>query len=113
MSIRAFAAATALALAAAAVSQPPSAVAQPRPRPDDPAVKTPPTAPPSAFAGYRPFLDEPRAPWREVNEEVGRLGGHTGHMRDEAKPAVQQPSAGRADDPVRSSDAPGGRTHGH
>ena len=113
MSIRPFAAATALALAVGVVAQPPAALAQPRPRPDDPAVKTLPSAPPSAFAGYRPFRDEPQTPWREVNDEVGRLGGHAGHMKDEAQPAVEQPAPGRTADPVSGSDAPGGRTHGH
>ena len=74
MSIRVFAAvAAALALAA-------PAGAQSRPRPDDTAVKTPPPAQASAFEGYRRFRDEQMVPWREVNDEVGRLGGH-GHMR--------------------------------
>lgn len=46
----------------------------------------------SAFAGYRPFRDEPLAPWREVNNEVARVGGHLGmfggaHAGPGAKPA--------------------------
>jgi hypothetical protein len=113
MSIRAFAAAAAaLALAA-------PAGAQPRPRPDDPAVKTPPAAQTSAFEGYRRFRDEEMVPWREVNDEVGRLGGHSGHMtghvKDDAQPAApQQPqSAPPAAEPVRRTDAPGGHKHGH
>ena len=114
MSIRAFAAATALALAASAAAQTPSAGVQPRLRPDDPAVKTPPPAPPSAFAGYRPFLDEPSPPWREVNDEVGRLGGHMGHMKGEAESATPQVAPGSAaPEPTRRNDAPGGRTHEH
>ncbi len=32
----------------------------------------------SAFDGYRPFQDEKLAPWREVNDEVGRVGGQIG-----------------------------------
>ena len=112
MSIRLFAA------AAAALTLAASAGAQPRPRPDDPAVKTPPPAPPSAYAGYRPFRDEALTPWREVNDEVGRLGGHSGHMtghvKDDAQPAAPQPqSVAPATEPVRRSDAPGGTKHGH
>ncbi len=112
MSIRAFAAAAAaLALAA-------PAGAQPGPRPDDPAVKTPPSAQTSAFEGYRRFRDEEMVPWREVNDEVGRLGGHSGHMtghvKDDAQPAAPQPQSGPpAAEPVRRSDAPGGHKHGH
>jgi len=84
MSIRAFAAlAVALALAA-------PAGAQSRPRPDDPAVKTPAPAHASAYEGYRPFREEDVAPWREVNDEVGRLGGHGGHV---AKDAAVSPAA--------------------
>lgn len=32
----------------------------------------------SAFAGYTPYRDEKLAPWREVNDEVARVGGHIG-----------------------------------
>jgi hypothetical protein len=32
----------------------------------------------SAFAGYTPYRDEKPAPWRDVNDEVGRVGGHIG-----------------------------------
>jgi len=32
----------------------------------------------SSFDGYRPFRDEKLRPWREVNEEVERAGGHLG-----------------------------------
>jgi hypothetical protein len=112
MSIRVFAAAAAtLALAAPAGAQPP-------PRPDDPAVRTPPSAAPSAFEGYRPFRDEEMKPWREVNDEVGRLGGPSGHMtghvRDDAQPAAPQPRSGPpAAEPVRRTDAQGGPKHGH
>ncbi len=32
----------------------------------------------SAFAGYQSYKDEKLAPWREVNDEVGRVGGQAG-----------------------------------
>ena len=35
----------------------------------------------SALGEYRPYrLDEPLRPWKEANDEVGRLGGHMGHL---------------------------------
>lgn len=39
----------------------------------------------SAYEGYRPYAEEPRAPWREVNEAVERVGGHAGVLREEAR----------------------------
>jgi hypothetical protein len=106
MSIRAFAAiAVALALAA-------PAGAQSRPRPDDPAVKTPPPPHASAYEGYRPFREEDVAPWREVNDEVGRLGGHSGHMgKDAAPPPPAQPPSGPASRPAAQGADPGGSKH--
>jgi hypothetical protein len=35
----------------------------------------------SAFDDYRPYKETEIAPWREVNEEVGRVGGHLGIAR--------------------------------
>ena len=35
----------------------------------------------SAFADYRRYEEDDIAPWREVNDEVGRLGGGHAHMR--------------------------------
>lgn len=32
----------------------------------------------SAFDGYKPLRDEKLRPWREVNDEVARAGGHIG-----------------------------------
>lgn len=36
----------------------------------------------SALQGYRPFADEPVRPWREVNDEVGKLGGWRAYGRE-------------------------------
>lgn len=72
--------ATAL-LCAAALSAPLPALAQTAatvPAPTDPAAVVPPVKYESAFKGYRPFGDEKLAPWREVNDEVARVGGHVG-----------------------------------
>ncbi len=45
----------------------------------------------SAYEGYRAYADEPRAPWREVNDTVGRVGGHAGVLRAEQAAASRQP----------------------
>jgi hypothetical protein len=54
-----------------------------------------PQSPPyiSAFDGYRPFKDEPVGSWRDANTEMGKLGGHVGHLGT-TKPA--EPSASGA-----------------
>lgn len=56
------------------------AAAQQRPpaSPADPQTKVAPPQYQSAFTGYRPLRDEKPAPWREVNDEVARVGGHLG-----------------------------------
>ena len=35
----------------------------------------------SPLSEYRPYrVDEPLRPWKDANAEVGRLGGHRGHL---------------------------------
>jgi hypothetical protein len=80
---------TAAAIAIAAIP----AHAQSQPKPDVPAATAPPAARSSAYGGYRPYRDEALAPWREVNDEVGRVGGHSGVVRAERKPAPTPPAA--------------------
>lgn len=46
--------------------------------PAAPDAPTPPVSYESAFTGYKSFRDEKLAPWREVNDEVGRVGGQAG-----------------------------------
>ena len=61
-----------------------TAVAQ-TPLPQDPAnpkqgaLAAPAHAP--AFRDYRPYADPEAGRWRQVNDEAGRLGGHSGHVR--------------------------------
>jgi hypothetical protein len=53
----------------------------------------------SAYDGYRPYVDEPLAPWREVNDTVGRVGGHVGVLRageSSAPPPPATPGAAPA-----------------
>ena len=68
----AFAALAALTPHAAAQQQPA------KPHPADPAAPVPATKYESAFTGYRGFREEPITPWRGVNDEVARAGGHIG-----------------------------------
>ena len=57
----------------------------------------------SAFAGYRPFREEKLAPWREVNDEVGRIGGHAGMFRSAGgRDAKAEPSRPAPAAPARS-----------
>jgi hypothetical protein len=61
--------------------------------PDRPVASTPP-AYVSAFSDYQPWREPKIAPWRGVNDEVGRIGGHAGYLRDASKaPAMPKPSA--------------------
>ena len=65
-----------------------------RPHPADPAATPPAAKYESALTGYRGFREEPLAPWRDVNEEVARTGGHVGIMRgaDAHKPPAAAPA---------------------
>lgn len=82
-----------LCCACAAFWLPPAAAQQSaKKHPADPQATVPVPAYTSAFAGYRPLRDEPLASWREVNNEVARVGGHIGmfggaHAGHGAKPA--------------------------
>ena len=39
----------------------------------------------SALTDYQPFRDEKLANWRDINETMGALGGHSAHSREVAK----------------------------
>ncbi len=76
-----------------------------RAAPTDPAAPVPPVRYESAFAGYAPFRDQAVAPWRELNEEAARIGGHIGIMRGGGHGA-DQPASGKPPDaapPQRSA----------
>lgn len=47
------------------------------------------TSPLDGYQGYR--ADEPLRDWREANDEMGRLGGHLGHMAPPAGKGRAQP----------------------
>ena len=93
-------------MAAAAIA--PHAAAQRQPQPTDAGTTVPAPRYESAFAGYRGYRDEPLAPWRDINDEVMRAGGHIGILKSgqaasalkpQRKPAATAP--GTAPDAVR------------
>jgi len=63
--------------------------AQSRSTPDSAAAPVAPSAYESAFKGYQPYRDEPLAPWREVNDTAGQVGGHVGVLRAEQRGAAR------------------------
>jgi hypothetical protein len=75
-----------------------AAAQQPRPNPGDPKAPVPAIEHRSAFEGYRRYTEPEVSGWREMNEEVGRVGGHVGIVRgqrDAQKPGAK-PSASPA-----------------
>ena len=91
------------ALAPHAAAQQPAA----RPHPADPAAPVPTVKYDSAFSGYRGFREEPLAPWRAVNDEVARVGGHIGIVggagHGATKPAPKPQMPGTAPSPKTQS----------
>lgn len=71
-----------------------------RPDPSDPKASSPMRPYVSAFEGYRPYIDPEIARWRTVNEEMGRLKGHAGHV-----PTSAPAKAGAAIPPKPPADA--------
>lgn len=72
-----------------------AAAEQPRPDPRDPKAKAPEVVYRSAFENYRRYSEPEVAGWREMNDEVRRIGGHVGIARETAKPgATPAPEAG-------------------
>ena len=69
-----------------------------RPDPAEPRAAAPAPSYDSAFKDYRPYVDPEIARWRDVNQEVGRLNGHVGHVPQQpgiaAKPAAKSPVQG-------------------
>lgn len=58
--------------------------------PLDPVEKSSAVAYQSAFANYRPlqeFTDTPDKHWRAINEEVARVGGHMGILKEDSSSA--------------------------
>lgn len=83
--------------------------AQDRPHsgdPNDPNAAATPFAYESTFASYRaaPETDEtPNKAWRAANDEMGRLGGHAGHIKNSVSSA---PAASMNPSRPASNDTP-------
>jgi len=60
----------------------------------------------SAFDDYRTWDAQSPRDWREVNDEVERLGGHAGHLRGSTTTPDSQrlPPAGTAPQPAAAQD---------
>jgi hypothetical protein len=89
----------ALALASSAsFAQSPPAQASP------PGMTAEPLPYPSALETYKPFSDETLIPWKEANDEVGRIGG----WREYARESRQDPSRSSSPAPAQESGQRGG-----
>ena len=71
-----------IALCIAALALPAAHAAEPIATPPaaDANARVPETQYRSAFTGYQPFREQKLAPWRELNDEVHKAGGHIGIM---------------------------------
>ena len=73
-----------------------AAQATARPDPADPKAVAPARSYESVFKDYRPYVDPEVVRWRQSNEEMGRLGGHLGHIPREpdatTKPGAKPPA---------------------
>jgi len=91
----------------------PLAAAQPaaaRNDPADPAAPAPAFQYESAFKGYRSYRETPLTPWRDVNDEVARVGGHLGILRagrDASSTAPQGAQPSRTPSPAVPGSKPG------
>jgi hypothetical protein len=95
-----------------------TAMAQSGRGPADPAISGPLLKYESPFATYRPYAEEPLRTWREVNDEVGRVGGHAGVVgsRETATPRderQQRPSAPADGSSKPATPPPGDGGHRH
>jgi len=82
-------------IVAAAVIMPAAAQQTGRPLPSDPAAAVPPARYESAFGAYVPHSEPKIAPWRNVNDEAARIGGHAGVLRQSGMHGGK-PAAGSA-----------------
>lgn len=85
------------ALYSVAFAVPAAHAAQPAPSPaataGDPSARVPATAYESAFTGYQRYRGQALAPWREMNDEVHKAGGHMGIVGGAAgRPAAATPA---------------------
>ena len=80
---------TIVAIAAAAFAVQVMAQTSTRGDPADPNLRVPAVRYESALGRYQRFEEQKPGPWRELNDRMGALGGHEGHVKDDAKPAQE------------------------
>jgi hypothetical protein len=98
-----------------------AAAAQPLPGSIDPNAAAPAVQYESVFSAYRPYQEPVVAPWRDVNDEVARAGGHVGIMGGAAghgahgKQAVKPPTVTTegGQPPIRSAPTAPAAGHSH
>jgi len=92
---------TTKALSALAALAAGAALAQSGSKPDplDSTARVPPVVYRSGLSEYRPYRDPAIADWRETNAEVGKLGGHGGHIRPALSGETPKPSGAAATAP--------------
>ncbi len=96
-----------LVLALPAHAQPPRD-AEAR-NPGDPRAQVPSLQYSSPFAGYRPFAAGAVGPWKDVNDEVARIGGWKAYAREayEASKQAAPATDGAAKAPAAPKESPG------
>lgn len=67
------------------------------PAPPPTATQAVPAAFRSALEGYQPYTDEKIVPWKEANDNVGRIGGWREYAKEARQP--QAPDAASKPDP--------------
>ncbi|NJD87937.1 MAG: hypothetical protein FIB05_07980 [Betaproteobacteria bacterium] len=96
-----------LALALPAHAQPPVGAAAKNP--GDPGAQVPSLQYSSPFAGYRPFAAGAVGPWKDMNDEVARIGGWKAYAREayEASKQAAPATDGAANAPAVPKESPG------
>jgi hypothetical protein len=93
-----------------------------QPDPADASIAVPAVAYQSTFGGYRPLLEDKLLPWRDANDEVGRIGGWRAYAREgrehggaiAAPASVTQPTAALvAPSPATATGQSGHANGGH
>lgn len=85
-----------------------------RPDPADPAAAAPALTYDSAFKTYVPQREVKPAAWKDLNDEMGRLGGHAGHTRGSANPVAPAPATAPANkSPAQQTKPAAGGHAGH
>jgi ABC-type taurine transport system ATPase subunit len=67
------------------------------------------STPSGTYDAYQPYQEEALKPWREVNDEVARIGGHAGIFREQINKSPASPAP--AVKPAFPASSPHGKHH--